>query len=463
MGLLLGGLSAGVGLTVWGLVKKIVPGPLTLACPNSIDLHEYVLSGTHASRKEGLVLLYVQPDDGFHEFYRQQQCQSDSGTWNCRARFGNPYGRGHRRWDPGLPFTVIAAFVPALRDAERLPSGTIKKLPSDLMDELASKGAAVASCRIDRRPERCQVVPQLKNPLPPTDPSRNAQVRCTPCNGNASACEVEVDWLPAKPMFVELRDGKANEVENYHGKELEAGTKLCLSTGTYELKLKEKNGSWCSSDVWFDVVRPDASGDVSHGSSQSSQTECDDLSASIFPALGCAEVIKNPAQGSMTYDAIPCNQNCLPGATKAVRISSILERSGFGVLLFKKRAQSKPLDASSLLARLRIVQGSRKFEAAAKDQNSRVAYLHCEAPTLGDAYDYGFRFPIQELETAGCRMVPQDTVQVSVGFSAGSGSGAGEHIMEVLGLGFWDRRSPARPIQCQLAPCSPKRQVLAGP
>lgn len=185
---------------------------------------------------------------------------------------------------------------------------------------------------------------------------------------------------------------------------------------------------------------------------------CDSASLGAFPQLGCAEVIENKVNAVMRHRPISCHGDCLPRVDKAVEIRSVLEASGFGVLVFKKQDATEPLDASNMLVRLRIVQGSKKFEVGVMDRSSRIAFLHCEAPTLHRAYDYLLRFPVEDLERASCRMVPQDAIQVSVGFSTGSGSGTGDHVMQVLGVQALDSSYSVPtdwPIACRLASCRP--------
>jgi hypothetical protein len=200
--------------------------------------------------------------------------------------------------------------------------------------------------------------------------------------------------------------------------------------------------------------------------SRENSSNCDTMSLDVFSQFGCAELIDNKAQAAMRHRTISCHNECLPGVKKAIEIQSVLETPGFGVLVFKKRDAFESLDASSLLTRLRIVQGSTKFEVAVMDRNSRIAFLHCEAPSVGRTYNYLLRFRIEELEKATCRMVPQDAFQFSIGFSAGSYSGPGHHVMEVLGIQVLDGGHSAQTVDqvtCHLAPCNSEAKPSAGP
>jgi hypothetical protein len=251
-----------VGVYIKKVWDDLNPG-ISLACPTDTRSHEVTVFGER-SRNTDVVELFVGPQDGSHMYYAQGAADIvalDRGTWATTARLGNPFGLGHKKRPP-LDYDVIAV----LRDARYATVDPRKFSASGIpFSEWISDQPgidAVASCRIDRKPELtlvCSDMPLITSPVP----------SCCAYNANGDACTsgcnlsslnrvrspVLMEWTGDALMYVELyQNPYGKSVDGFPRKRSRSGNKVDLTPGTYEIKIRHHEDGQCISSAWFEVV-----------------------------------------------------------------------------------------------------------------------------------------------------------------------------------------------------------------
>jgi hypothetical protein len=250
-----------VGVMVWAVRDVLNPGPaISMACPRKIRSHLQDLDGTirrpHGANRD--LRIIVHPHDPGDEYWVQDGRieMSKSGEWTREVRFGNEFGRGHRKPLP-TDYDVYAFLIDpkqSLGDSRAFP--LIFPSEAAFIDRLRKCGvdkSEMAECRLTREPEpvACTTGISIQSPMRIND--HNTQVEVD--------SPVRLAWKPNIPLYVALLTSESRPVKvqaEGHtgpwvwGERMKNDQTIYLEPGEYELRVS-KDKSSCYENVWFTV------------------------------------------------------------------------------------------------------------------------------------------------------------------------------------------------------------------
>ena len=234
------------------VIKPLFVSSVTVIAPPKIYSHEEVVFGTYYPKnRDYQVRVYVNPDDGTHQYWLQYQTWQTppNGEWVDVTRFGNPSGRDMVK-PPPLDFDVFAVLVKST-DMAKLPgsdSGFVRANSHEVFkDILKQAGLKTISTpfRLERLPEQACDVPK--------DLSINGITVVTAKKDLQVYSPIRWNWEPKRPLFVEVWKGGSLFKNKRHSFN---DSTLTLDPGVYELKIREREGIGCFTNVWIEVLSP---------------------------------------------------------------------------------------------------------------------------------------------------------------------------------------------------------------
>ena len=254
-----------VGYYAKSLWNASMAGPgVSLSCPPDTHSHEVTISGSR-SRNNDQVETFVGPQDGSCAYYSQGLAESvtaDRGSWATTARLGNPFGLGHRK-PPPLDYDIVAVLKNPIYHSVDL--SLFPKCGALFPEWIAKQPGidAVASCRINRKPELAVICSDMPVITSPTQ-------SCCSYNANGDTCDrtcnpsilrpvrspVALGWSKGEEaMYVELFESPLGKSPNgFPRVAVRSGDRVDLAPATYEMKIRRHEGDQCISSSWFQVV-----------------------------------------------------------------------------------------------------------------------------------------------------------------------------------------------------------------
>jgi len=173
----------------------------------------------------------------------------------------------------------------------------------------------------------------------------------------------------------------------------------------------------------------------------------------LFPEFGPAALIANNVRATLDWTRLPCANDCIGGATRALELHSFLRRDGFGVLLMKKPPGATPQDLSKRPLHMRAVvrSESRTVEIGLLDDASTTIFFHCKSQAPA-AQAEDFLIDVPGAVATHPEFHADRVRQISFGFASGAGARPGDHEIRVLGIEATPNQLSAP--RCELVPHS---------
>ena len=220
-----------------------------ITCPGPyIEANEAFVFGKARVGPGMQVHVFVGDEQGLQYWHQGSPLPLDSGVWVQKARFGNPYGVGHKKT---LPCNYrVTALV------------TVATVPASPVDQkqfaaLERNAQGQRSCVVVRNPEqaiRCMNMrPTITAPVPRSCPFSVGEPvdDCDVTEVTQTSNPVQFAWTSTEQWVnAELyRDGA---LQPTFPKSVRDPLSLQLSPGLYEFKLRYPNND-CIRSVWFRV------------------------------------------------------------------------------------------------------------------------------------------------------------------------------------------------------------------